>query len=252
MNLDFQCDAGIGTKANLGLIVLKTDETIEHEMASLLKGPGLAVYHNRIANQNEVSSQTLAQMEVDLPASAELFPDGIELAAIGYGCTSAATVIGPDRVAAAIRQSRPEAKVSEPISATIASCRALRATRLGFVTPYVPEVSARMRALLEESGFEIAAFASFNEARDSVVARIDPASILAAIEAVAAQAPCDAVFVACTNLRCAGIVAAAEARVGVPVLSSNTALAWHLLTLAGQEPIRQGFGCLFEQPRSPP
>ncbi len=245
MNLDFQTDSGIGTAGNLGLIVLQTDETLEQEMAQLLRAPGIAIYHNRIANQDEVNEETLARMEADLPASAALFPSGLSFDAIGYGCTSAATVIGPARVAAAIGRSRPEAKVTEPISATIAACRALGVKRLGFVTPYLAEVSACMRAILEESGMEIAAFGSFNESQDPVVARIAPASIVAAIEAVSAEAACDAVFVACTNLRCAAIVQEAEESIGIPVLTSNLALAWHMLTLAGLETARPGFGALF-------
>jgi maleate isomerase len=47
------------------------------------------------------------------------------------------------------------------------------------------------------------------------------------------MADCDAVFVSCTNLRVAEIAEEAERRIGRPVLSSNLALAWHMLTLAG-------------------
>ncbi|GAB5469342.1 MAG: aspartate/glutamate racemase family protein [Rhodospirillales bacterium] len=251
MDLSFETDGGIGILGNLGLIVLSTDQTLEQEMVQLLPAPGIAVYHSRIAMRKEVAPETLAAMEADLPASAALLPDDVRFDAIGYGCTSAATVIGRARVAAAVKSARPEAKVTEPISATLAACQALGVTRLGFLTPYVPAVSARMRALLEASGLEIAAFGSFNEGRDPVVARISPASILAGINAVAAQGSCDAVFVACTNLRCAAIVQQAERRIGLPVLSSNLTLAWHLLTLAGLSTRRCGFGRLFDGEVSP-
>ena len=90
-----------------------------------------------------------------------------------------------------------------------------------------------MRLKLELAGIEIAGFGSFEEGNDRVVARITGASILRAVEAVAAQTPCDAVFVACTNLRCLDVLAEAEARIGRPVISSNLALAWHMLHLAG-------------------
>ncbi|MGB3147797.1 MAG: Asp/Glu racemase [Paracoccaceae bacterium] len=244
MDLHFDRDEGIGTRANLGVIVLQTDETLEPELAKLTAAPGVALYHNRIAMQNQVTAETLAQMEADLPISAGLFP-ALDFDVIGYGCTSAATVIGPDRVAAAIRQARPEAKVTDPLSAVIAACRALSIKRIGFVTPYVADVSARMRGKLEEAGFTISAFGSFNEGDDRVVARISPASIIAAIRAVNDAAPCDAVYVACTNLRVAGIAEEAEAVIGKPVLSSNLALAWHMQVLAGLSPARPGFGALF-------
>ncbi len=247
MPLPFETDGGIGTRGNLGLIVLSGDQTLEHEMARILPAADVAVYHSRIAMQDKVTPETLACMEADLPRSAALLPEGVSLDAIGYGCTSAATIIGSQRVAAAVNTVRPEAKVTDPISATIAACRALAVAKLGFLTPYLPEVSLSMRSLLETQGLEIEAFGSFNEGRDTQVARISPASILAGIEAVAAMAPCDALFVACTNLRGAAVVQEAEARIGIPVITSNLALAWHMLGLAGIERTRPGFGHLFAE-----
>ncbi len=246
MKLDFQTDGGIGTRANLGVIVLETDETLEREFARMLARPGVALYHSRIAMVPEIRPDTLARMEQDLPASARLLPPSLDFDAIGFGCTSASTVIGSDKVAEAIRTACPAARVSDPLAAVIAAGRALGVKRLGFVTPYVAEVSARMRQKLEEAGFAIAGFGSFEEGNDRVVARITEASIMAAIDAVAAQAPCDAVFVSCTNLRCLDIIPQAEARVGVPVISSNQALGWHMLRMAGIDDTCPEFGKLFE------
>lgn len=245
MQLRYEVDEGIGTRANLGLIVLQTDETIEHEMVQLMKRPGVALYHSRIPMPPDVTPETLAKMEQDLPTAAALLPISLDFDVIGYGCTSAATVIGPEGVARAIHRVWPDARVAEPISAAIAACRALDARRIGFVTPYVAEVSAKMRAMLEHSGCAVVGFGSFNEGDDRRVARITESSILTAIETVSAQGDCDAVFVACTNLRVAGIVEEAEARIGRPVLSSNLALAWHMLSLAGVDPSRPGLGRLF-------
>jgi maleate cis-trans isomerase len=54
------------------------------------------------------------------------------------------------------------------------------------------------------------------------------------------------VFVSCTNLRVASIIETAEARLGKPVTSSNHALAWHLLRLAGIQDCPENFGSLFQ------
>ncbi|WP_323768551.1 Asp/Glu racemase [Marinovum sp.] len=245
MKLDFQTDRGIGTRANLGVIVLETDETLEPEFARIMDRAGVALYHSRIAMAPEIRPETLMLMEQDLPAAARLLPPSLQFDAIGFGCTSASTVIGSDRVAAAVRVACPGARVTDPLAAILAACTHLGIGRLGFVTPYIPEVSARMRHKIEAAGFAIAGFGSFEEGNDRVVARITPASILQAVGDVAAQAPCDAVFVACTNLRCLDIIAQAEARIGVPVISSNTALAWHMLRLAGVADTPDGLGRLF-------
>ena len=156
-------------------------------------------------------------------------------------------MIGSEKVAEAIRTVCPGAHVTDPLAAIIAACRSLDVRRLGFVTPYIPEVSARMRQKLEAAGFEIKGFGSFEEGDDRVVARITEASILQAIEDVAATAPCDAVFVSCTNLRCLRVIPEAEAKIGVPVISSNTALAWHMLRMAGVSDSSDQFGQLFRQ-----
>ncbi|MVO15965.1 maleate cis-trans isomerase family protein [Parasedimentitalea huanghaiensis] len=245
MKLDFETDEGIGTRATLGVIVLETDETLEPEFARMTDLEGVALYHSRIPMVSEIRPDTLAQMEADLPASARLLPPSLPFDVIGYGCTSASSVIGSENVAHSVRRVFPNARVTDPLAAIIAAGKRMGIERLGFVTPYVPDVSERMRGRLEEGGFEIAAFGSFEEGDDRVVARITEQSILAAAVQVAQTAPCEAVVIACTNLRCLSVIPEIEARTGVPVFSSNQALAWHMLRLAGVEDQRPAFGRLF-------
>ncbi len=245
MKLDFETDDGIGTRATMGVIVLETDETLEHEFAQMMDLEGVALYHSRIPMVAEIKPETLAQMEADLPASAQLFPKSLSFDVIGYGCTSASTVIGSDNVAAAIRSVCPTARVTDPLAAIIAAGNHLGVRRLGFVTPYVAEVSARMREKLEHAGFEISGFGSFEEGNDQIVARITEASIITAAQRVAEMAPCDAIVISCTNLRCLNIIEEIEARTGVAVISSNQALAWHMQMLAGITTPRVGMGRLY-------
>ena len=244
MKLPFETDKGIGVRATLGLIILQGDETFENEMALLLRSEGVALYHSRVPMEPEITTETLIKMENELPLAVGMLPSSAEFDVIGYGCTSGATIIGPDRVAATVRKVRPAAKVTDPITAVMAACDAMNVKRLGFVTPYVEQVSAAMRSLLEGNGYKIAGFGSFEESDDRVVARISPKSLLQAITAVDAMAECDAVFVSCTNLRVVGIVEEAERRIGKPVISSNIALAWHMKKLAGLPPARNGCGAL--------
>ena len=247
MKLSFTTDGGIGNKATLGLIVLQTDETIESEFAKVLPKEGVALYHSRIPMCNEVNSDTLKQMQMDIPTSASLLPPALKFDVIGYGCTSGATVIGPQAVCDAIHQAHPEARVTDPLSAIIAACETLNVKKLAFLTPYVAEVSAQMRERLEESDRCVVAFASFEESEDRVVAKISETSILSAIESVASQAECDAVIVSCTSLRMTGIVEEAEARIGKPVISSNLAMAWHMMLLAKLPQTQGKFGQLFKR-----
>lgn len=217
--------------ASLGLIVLETDETLENEARQAVPLEA-SLHHTRIYSAPTVTPATLADMAEKLPAAARTFPGHVTYDAIAYCCTSGATVIGQDRVAAAIRTAHPQAKTTDPITAVMAALAALGARRIGLLTPYTLDVSAAMQLLLKENGFEITAFGAFEEAEEAKVARISEASTLAAMLDVGGG-DVDAVFASCTNLNTFGVIEKAEALLGKPVISSNSALIWHLCRLAG-------------------
>jgi maleate cis-trans isomerase len=55
----------------------------------------------------------------------------------------------------------------------------------------------------------------------------------------------EAVFASCTNLRTLPVIETCERRLGKPVISSNLALAWHMMHLAGLPTAGRGPGRLF-------
>ncbi len=242
--LSYSFGEPLGTRANLGVIVLRTDETIEHEFRSMIPTEGVALYTTRIPCETEVTPEALSQMEAALSSSAALLPHSLSFDVIAYACTSAATVIGPERVAEKIRLGAKTLFVTDPLTAVLAACDVLGVKRLGFVSPYVPEVSSALRAKLEENGRKIASFGSFEEESDENIARIGRASIRDAAMHVGTKGNCDAVFMSCTNLRAASLIPELEASLGIPVFTSNQALAWHMLSLAGISTHGMPFGRL--------
>ncbi len=98
---------------------------------------------------------------------------------------------------------------------------------------------------IEAHGFDVPVFGSFNEKNDMIAARITPQSIRKGIPAIAEKATVDAVFVSCTSIRLAESAAAIETEVGLPVTSSNHAMAWHALRLAGVTDSLPQWGRLF-------
>ncbi len=245
--LSFNTDAGLGQRARIGLIVLQTDQTIEHELASIMRQDDVALYHVRIPNAMEVTPETLRQMEADMPVAASLLPVQFAFDSIGYCCTSGATMIGEDRVDRILREVHPNARTSNPLTACKAALDTLGLERIALVTPYAPSVTTQMRNSLNETGYRINAVASFNQSDDFVVARISSQSILKAVEEIGAHDDCDGVFVSCTSLRTVSIIAAAEAQLGKPVISSNQALGWHLMRLAGLDDCPKEHGQLFRK-----
>ncbi len=123
--------------------------------------------------------------------------------------------------------------VTNPLTASVAALRALGATRLGVVSPYIATVADAIRDAFVARGFEVPKTLSFGEELEARVARIDPKSIQAAALEIGRDPEVDAVFLSCTNLRTMDIINALEDELGKPVVSSNQALAWHMAQLAG-------------------
>lgn len=243
--LECETDGGLGQRARIGLIVLQSDQTIEHEFARIFRADDIALYHARIPNAWEVSKDTLRQMEADLPATVKLLPDAFAFDAIGYACTSGATLIGEQRVDQLIQQVHAKARISNPLTAAKAALAALGLKRIALLTPYPPDVTLEMQANLRAAGLQTNAIATFNQSDDFTVARIATASVLDAVLRIGAHDDCDGVFVSCTSLRTLDIIATAEAQLGKPVISSNQTLAWHLMRLAGLSNKPEGIGKLF-------
>ena len=87
---------------------------------------------------------------------------------------------------------------------------------------------------LESQGFEIARFRSFQMRDGFDMGRIDPACLLIAAEPMA-EAEIDGLFISCTALNVSPVLGRLEELVGRPVITSNQAMAWHALRLAGIE-----------------
>ncbi|MEZ5846212.1 MAG: aspartate/glutamate racemase family protein [Geminicoccaceae bacterium] len=244
-HLPFTTDAGIGEKARIGTIILAADHTIEHELRRLLALPGVDIFATRIACDTRVTPASLRDMGERIAPALELILPGSTLDVVAFGCTSATMVLGEDFVFAEIARVQPTARSTTPITAALAAFEALGAKRIAVLTPYTRDVNIVVQAFIEERGFTVPVFGSFNEPDDPTVGRIDSESIENAICRLLDRSDADAVFVSCTSMRIAARCAAIEARTGIPVTSSNHALAWHCLKLANANTRRPELGQLF-------
>ncbi|HSU04766.1 MAG TPA: Asp/Glu racemase [Acetobacteraceae bacterium] len=239
-------DDGIGRRASIGLLVLATDQTMEHEFRLLIRQPGVALYESRLFNDADITPATLRAMRERIAPATELILPGSKLDVVAFGCTSASMELGEDEVFRQIRTVRPGVACTTPVTAAFAAFKALGARRIGVLTPYSAEVNAGVRRYLDRNGVTVAAFGTFDKRDDREAARIAPDSIAAGVRALARGAQLDCVFVSCTSLRLSEIVAEIEADIGLPVTSSDHAMAWHCLRLAGVRDAVADAGRLFE------
>jgi maleate isomerase len=245
MHMPHRIEPGVAHRARIGLVVLASDHTIEHEWRRMLDIDGIAVYHSRIANSPTITPETLKAMEAGLTQATDVILPGVPLDVVAYGCTSGAMVIGEDKVAERIRAARPGVAVTTPITGALAAMRALNARRIALLTPYIDRINRMMRGYIQARGVEVPVMGSFNNENDNEVACIAPESLRDAAVELAREKSVDAVFVACTSLRLAAVVEEIEQRSGKPALSSNHAMAWHALRLATYRDPVPGFGRLF-------
>jgi len=225
---EYRPDIERDTLATYGVVVLKTDETLEREFRTLLPTSGCVIHHTRIESDAEVTPETLVRMEERIPGSVRLLPESASFDAIAFCCTSGATMIGPRRVAELIHSVCPAARVTDPLTAAMARLRANGARSIALLTPYIPSVTVAMATAFVDNGFEIGTSGSFYEERESAVVRIAQQSVLDAVRELAAERRVDAVFISCTNLPTVDILDQARQDTGIDVFSSNSALAWHL------------------------
>ncbi|MDH3667584.1 MAG: Asp/Glu racemase [Paracoccaceae bacterium] len=249
-HLPFDTEAVIGARAKIGLVVLASDYTMEHEFRRVFATPGLAegidYYEARIRNSPKITPESLAAMGPLITDTVDLILPGADLDVVAFGCTSASMVLGEEAVAQAIAKARPGTKPTNPISAAFAAFDVLDARRIAVLTPYRRDVNEIVRGYITGKGYQVPVFGSFNEQDDAVVAGIDGASLKAAVRRITADHKVDAVFVSCTSVHLLDAVAEIEAECGLPVTSSNHALAWHCLRLAGVTGSRPELGRLFE------
>lgn len=240
-------DDGVAARAAIGLVVLASDQTMEHEFRRIVRQDGVAFYEARLFNDNDVTPETLRAMQARIAPAAGLILPGMPLDVVAFGCTSAAMVLGEETVFEELRKARPEAKCTTPITGAFAAFRALGLRRIAVLTPYSKAINETVRAYIEGRGVTVSAMGTFLRTDDREAARIAPASTRDAAIQVLRRPDVDGLFVSCTSLQVAPIAREVEEATGKPITSSNLAMAWHCLRLAGIDDPQPEFGSLFER-----
>ena len=93
-----ELDGGVAARAAIGLVVLATDQTMEHEFRILVRQPGVAFYESRVFNDHDITPETLRAIGARIAPSVDLILPSIELDVVAFGCTSATMTLGEDAV----------------------------------------------------------------------------------------------------------------------------------------------------------
>lgn len=117
--------------------------------------------------------------------------------------------------------------------------------RLGYVTPYLDDVQAKIVGNYESLGISCGAERHLGIRDNFTFSEIDAETITRLVREVAANRP-EAIAIICTNMRGAPLVEALEQEIGLPIYDSIATVVWKSLKLAGVDPGRvTGWGSLF-------
>jgi len=241
-------DAGRHPRAKLGFVLLATEQTITDDMVRICPD-GVGLHFTRVSSPDSITVESLTTVGPQLTdAASRLLPDGT-LDVVCYGCTSGSLVLGEERVHDLLAAGAPSATPTSLIAGVIRGLEAVRAQRIVVATPYLDEINAAERDYLTDAGFEVLAIEGLNLERDSDMVRVAPGFLLD-FAAGLDRPEADAIFISCGALRSIEIIDALEARAGKPVVTSNQAMAWDALRLAGVDDPIGGHGRLLSDPAS--
>jgi maleate isomerase len=252
VHLPYTTDAGIGSKAHIGMVITSNDQTLPYEARNLLNIPGVALYESKVLSTRqrdaEISIEALGRLAEPIVAAVRQINTMHAPDVVAVGCTSGAMAIGPAVLRDKIKTVYPNAQATDPLTGLIQALRTLRARNICFISPYPPAVSEPMIAALRTAGFQVPLVGAFHRDGSNIGADapfIDPTSIVEAAVQMGHAETVDVVLLACTQLRVAERIEDIEAAIGKPVITSNQAMCWHALRLTGYAQPVEGAGRLF-------
>ena len=216
----------------IGLVALSTDHTLERDIVRLIPHDVAAIYTSRVEFINPVTPENLRRMQPHIARAAELLLTDQPIDAICYACTSASATLGDEPVLEALAKGKPNTPATNPALAGVAAIKALDAKNVSVITPYPPETSQKLADYFVQHGCNITQHTCLNIDDDRQIAHINPEALVD-ITCQSISHDADAVFLSCTALPAVSIINELEEKLGKPVITSNQAMLWMALRLAG-------------------
>ena len=229
----------------IGLIALSTDFTIEQDYRNICHQLPVDIFVNRIPFENPLNHENYLKMANHIiDVSAQILPSE-DVDIIAYGCTSGTIAIGAERIKQEVNNSKPDAKVTTPITAAIKAFNYLGIKKIAVLTPYPKDVNETVFNYLNENNLTIDSFSSFNLEYDSEIAQVSHESLQKQIAKIDLS-NVDGLFVSCTALKIVDVLDKIEKLQNTTIISSNQAIIWDCLRSVGIDTKIKGYGKLFE------
>lgn len=234
----------------LGMLTPSSNTALEPITTAMVAGlPEVSAHFSRFkVTEIALSNQALAQFNNDeILRAAELLAHA-RVDTIGWNGTSSgwlgfeADVRLCERITAAtgIPATTSMLALNEILQQT-------KVTRLGYVTPYLDDVQARILENYAKLGITCQGERHLGLQDNFSFSEVPVSQLEAMTREVAKDRP-EAIAIICTNLKAAASVATLERETGIPVYDTIATVVWKCLKLAGVDTKRvTGWGSLFQQ-----
>jgi maleate isomerase len=242
-------------RAVIGCIQIPTDFVLDSEGPKILEQlPGVEMRLQKLEFANEaICETTFHEAAKNIERAGRTLLPSERCDVVGLACTSMSFVLGADVVDAGLSAGCPSAKTTDMARGQVAALRAIGASRVALVTPYIQAVAEKNVAMLETFGFQVVRSATMGLEKDEQTSLVSESCIRSWAAHVKRNADgvddtsVDAVVIGCSAFRACGhgFIDALEKEIGCPVVTSTQAYMWHMLRTAGVADRIPGYGVLF-------
>jgi maleate isomerase len=234
---------GASEPIRLGLIVPSSNVTMERELPAMfaqreIAEPERFSFHSSRVRMRTVTPEELAAMNAQATRATQMLADAA-VDVLVYACLVALMAEGPgahrqaeQQLGAILAAEGRSAPVVSSAGALVDTLHLMGARKIAVVAPYLPALTQRVCDYIAAEGVVVEEARSLSVADNGAVGRLDPQSLLA----IADELPRNVdvvVLSACVQMPSLPAIEAAEARLGLPVISSATATAFQSLRQLG-------------------
>ncbi|MCT9932185.1 Asp/Glu racemase [Planotetraspora sp. A-T 1434] len=209
-------------------------------------------FHSSRMRMKTVSAEELSAMNADADrAAVELADAAVDVMA--YACLVA--IMSQGRGAhyeIEKRLTKTAADAGDPVDvvssagALVAGLHHLGARKVSLVTPYMKPLTARVVDYIEAEGIEVQDAISLEVDDNLAVGRLDQGKLPEIAGRLDTRGADAVVLSACVQMPSLEAIPAAEAVVGLPVVTASTATSWQVLSALGAYAPVPGNGALFK------
>jgi arylmalonate decarboxylase len=236
-----------GFRAKIGLVIPSNNTVIEPELWSM-RPAGVTLHGNRILSRGS-TPEGIVEMEKSTARAVGELRAG-QMSVIVYACLATSLVKGLDWTRKVARQitSDTGCPATTAATATFEALQALGARRVAIATPYPDRIQALVPAFVAACGLELVSTGNLTVQNSLDLWKVPGEQVHALARRVDVP-EAEALCIVATDLPTIGEIAALERALDKPVVTTNQAILWKALELAGIADRIEGYGILLGKPR---